>query len=79
MPNEDEVNRALAEIVSLGEVQDRAMPDPKKLCETWNKLKPALKQVTPVLVLIPAYGAAISAALGVLGQIADQLCPQSET
>jgi hypothetical protein len=49
--------------------------DPASLCKTYNGIEADIKDVLPIIALIPVYGGAISAALTTLMKIADALCP----
>jgi type IV secretory pathway VirB2 component (pilin) len=58
-------------------IQAAAVPDPKQLCEIYNKIKGPLNLLLTVIALIPVYGAAVAKGLQTLMGIADQLCPRS--
>jgi hypothetical protein len=58
-------------------VKAAALPDPKQLCETYNKIKGPLKLLLGVIALIPVYGSAVAQGLRTLMGIADQLCPSA--
>jgi hypothetical protein len=54
------------------------IPDPKQLCETYNKIKGPLKLLLGVIALLPVYGSAVATGLQTLMGIADQLCPAAQ-
>jgi hypothetical protein len=52
-----------------------ALPDPKQLCDTYNKIKGPLKLIIPAIGFIPVWGTAVAKGLETLMGIADKLCP----
>jgi hypothetical protein len=73
-----EILKAAEEIEKqTARVKAAVLPDPKQLCETYNKIKGPLKILLGAIALIPVYGAAVAAGLRTLMGIADQLCPSA--
>jgi hypothetical protein len=60
-----------------GRIRPEALPDPKQLCDTYNKIKGPLNVILPIIGFIPVYGAAVAGALKTLKGIADKLCPSA--
>jgi hypothetical protein len=73
-----EILKAAEEIEKqTARVKAAALPDPKQLCETYNKIKGPLKLLLGVIALIPVYGSAVAKGLETLMGIADKLCPSA--
>jgi hypothetical protein len=76
--NSQEIVAAAEEIEKhTSRVKAAALPDPKQLCDTYNKIKGPLKLLLGVIALIPVYGSAVAKGLETLMGIADKLCPKS--
>ena len=67
----EEIDRQTSRVRKAG----AGVPDPKELCDTYNKIKGPLKLLLGAISLIPVYGAAVAKGLEVLMGIADKLCP----
>jgi hypothetical protein len=67
----EEIEKQTARVIAA------VLPDPKQLCETYNKIKGPLKLLLGVIALIPVYGSAVAKGLETLMGIADKLCPSA--
>lgn len=83
MSNDAEFSAAVAAIESnlfdtgeaaFAEGLESGLPSKADLCAKYNKIKPFLETILPVIEKIPMFGKAVAGAIRLLMMIADSLC-----